>query len=142
MIKKGFTLIELMVVMGIMAVLAAGVVALLNPVDKINSANDATVQSGVGEAATAAQAFAARNGGKFPSSMTILTDYGELSTAPAGVTITGTTCSGTPSVCDSVAITGALVSQKYKKPGTQVWRYTSSDNKTCAVAAINSPACQ
>ena len=65
--KRGFTLIELLVTIGILAVVAAGVVALLNPRDKILQANDAKVQNDIGQVATAAQAYAAVNNGAYPT---------------------------------------------------------------------------
>lgn len=67
--KRGFTLIELLVVIGVLAVIAAGVVALINPVEKTRQANDAKVQSDVGQFVTAIQSFAAQqNDGSFPCS--------------------------------------------------------------------------
>ena len=59
--NKGFTLIELLVTIGVLAVVAAGVVALLDPRDKILQGGDSKVLSDIGQISTAAQAFAAQN---------------------------------------------------------------------------------
>lgn len=136
MIRKGFTLVELLIVMGIMAVLAAGIIVTINPADKIKAANDAATQNNVGQSATAAQAFAARNGGGYPVSVTNLVDNGDLTMAPAGVTVTGQPagCTVAAENCTSVIVYGTLTSKKYTTPVTPRWLFSSSNNKTCAVA--------
>jgi prepilin-type N-terminal cleavage/methylation domain-containing protein len=88
--KKAFTLIELLVVIGVMAVIAAGVIATINPQQKILQARDSQAQSGVGQLATALQSWAAVNTGTYPTAAQglgqLVTD-GELTvqpTAPLG----------------------------------------------------------
>jgi len=55
--KKGFTLIELLVVIAVLGVLAAAVVAAINPVAKINSAKDADTKSDISQIAGAMQSY-------------------------------------------------------------------------------------
>jgi prepilin-type N-terminal cleavage/methylation domain-containing protein len=66
-LKKGFTLVELLVVMGVLAVLAAGLVAIINPADRINLANDTKVFSDLNQMVDALQAYAANNSGSYPA---------------------------------------------------------------------------
>lgn len=55
--QKAFTLIELLIVIAVLGVLAAAVVAAINPVQKINKAKDSTVKSDMGQLVNALQAY-------------------------------------------------------------------------------------
>lgn len=79
---KAFTLIELLVVIAVLGVLAAGVLIAIDPVDKINSANDAKAQTDVATLANAAEAYAVSNNNFYP---------GDSITAAAASTYAGTT---------------------------------------------------
>jgi prepilin-type N-terminal cleavage/methylation domain-containing protein len=57
MIKKGFTLIELLITVAIIGILSAAVLVGINPLQKINQANDAKVKSDVGQVATAVRNY-------------------------------------------------------------------------------------
>lgn len=82
--QKAFTLIELMIVIGIMAVIAAGVVATINPQQKILQARDSTSQSAVGQVATALQSSAALDSqGFYPVQLNDLLTSAELTALPA-----------------------------------------------------------
>lgn len=63
---KGFTLVELLVVMGIIAVIASGLVIAINPFDKVARANDAKVQNDISQISVALAAFVASNNGYYP----------------------------------------------------------------------------
>lgn len=136
--SKGFTLIELLIVIAILGVLAAGVLVAIDPVDKINAANDAKVQSDIGVQASASEAYAATHGGFYPAAAADLSASGELKTAPAaptGYTYTfvpspGSCTAGT--TCTSVVITSTLKSKRFT--GVTFQRYESSTGKTCQVA--------
>lgn len=65
-VKRGFTLVELLVVIGVIGVLAAGLVAVINPADRVAAANDAKVIADMNQLAGALQAYAASNGGSYP----------------------------------------------------------------------------
>lgn len=78
-VKKGFTLVELLVVIGVLGVLAAGLVVVINPADKIAQANDAKVKNDMSQIASAGKRYSATSGnwpkvqGDFiPSELTIL----------------------------------------------------------------------
>ena len=141
--RKGFTLIELLVVIGVLAVIAAGVVALINPQDKLYAANDAKVQSDMGNIATAAQAYAATHNGFYPATLANMDNSaagsGDLSAIPAAPTgYTAYAVVNTPAgctagtTCTGFTITGQLKSKKYS--ATTFWRWESSSGKACPVA--------
>jgi prepilin-type N-terminal cleavage/methylation domain-containing protein len=142
--NKAFTLIELLVVIGIMAVLAAGVVTLIDPVDKTNQANDARVQSTVADVATASEAYAAQHSGCYTSTTALLNSAGELKNAapsmPTGyaVTITATTGTCTAPEATSIVVSVPLKAKKYS--ATPFWKYESTTGKSCA-AATAATAC-
>lgn len=92
MLKKAFTLIELLVVIGIMAVIAAGVIATINPQQKLFQARDAQTQNAIGQVATALQSYAAQDAnGLYPTAAamnignagSVLITSGELTAFPA-----------------------------------------------------------
>lgn len=145
-ISKGFTLIELLIVIAILGVLAAGVLIAVDPVDRINSANDSRVQSDVGVIGRAAEAYAATNNGFYPGANAIgvggdLVSNGDLKsapTAPSGYTYTvvnvppGCTAGST---CTAIYIFGGELKSKKFGAGTPYWRYGSNDGKSCKVTS-------
>jgi prepilin-type N-terminal cleavage/methylation domain-containing protein len=150
-VKKGFTLIELLVVIGIMAVLAAGVVALINPLEKTRQANDANVQSAVGQVASALQSYAAQQASQtatYPTAAqwaayddtNILVTTGELVHMPA----LPTNYTGTYSVLGQAAsFTAPMLSAKYvqgKCAGVNAWWFWSSaTGRACGVCQAAAP---
>lgn len=102
-LQKGFTLVELLVVMGILAILMAAVVVGIDPLDKLNAAGDAKAQQDIGTIARGMEAYAAGHAGSYPcNGSTLLTaDFtmsGELKaipTAPSGRSYFFPGCSAT-----------------------------------------------
>jgi len=90
-IKKGFTLVELLVVMAVIAVLAAGLILGIDPVQKIRQAQDVRAKDAVAAIAGAMRAFAAGSTtGEYPANLTQLqTEY--KGTPPAYLAITYST---------------------------------------------------
>ena len=139
MIRKGFTLVELLVVMAVLAVLAGGLIVAINPADKIRQANDTKVQNDISQIASAASGFAANNEGGFPSASGDLVP-GELTIYPSAPTGTGYNayvltglpggCTAAAKTCTSVTVTGNLTSSKYV--GYTTWRYDSATARACA----------
>ncbi len=70
--KKGFTLVEIMVVVAIIAVLAA--IAIPNLLRSRLTANDAAARSNLKALSTASETFASINIGNYPQDMTSLTN--------------------------------------------------------------------
>jgi len=126
-IQKGFTLIELLVVIAIIGVLAVGLIATIDPVDKINAGNDAKVLNDIKNISGAAERYATANNGTYPLNASSLTAAGELKnvpSAPGGYTYT-------PSYsATGFTMTGSLKSKRYTN--TPLGVYSSSNNKLCA----------
>ena len=141
--SQGFTLIELLIVIAVIGVLAAATLVSIDPVDKINAANDSSVQKGVAGMATGAEAYAAAHNGFYPNSTAIMVTSGDLRTAPSApggysayvYTPVPAGCTSGVS-CTGVTISGQLKSKKYVNavPPGPVFKYESSTGKKCAVA--------
>jgi prepilin-type N-terminal cleavage/methylation domain-containing protein len=81
--KRAFTLIELLVVIGVMAVIAAGVIATINPQQKRLQAMDSQSQNAVGQVSSAMQAFIAQDAlSRYPANIGGLVTSGELVVLP------------------------------------------------------------
>lgn len=139
---KGFTLIELIIVIAILGVLMSIVVAAINPVDKINSANDAKVQSDISALNTAFEANAAGNNGTYAANIAALVTSGDLKVAltpppgycgaAAGVIGNYTVGAGGTS---QYASCSTLKSKKYTNANTPLWIWCSSTGKAGAQAS-------
>lgn len=141
--SKGFTLVELLVVIAVIGIMAAAVLIAINPVAKINQAKDGNVKSDVSQLANALTAYYVGSGGaSYPTVLTGLIPS-ELKTLPPQQTgnhgcITASGSDDT-SYCygvsgTNVAIWGALFS-----PATRTfycWDSTTGTyhNSTTAVA--------
>lgn len=83
---RGFTLVELLVVMGVLATLIAGLVVLINPVDRQRQANDTAVMQAMGQVAGSVLSYSAANGA-YPAAatyaaLTAIVVPSELTAAP------------------------------------------------------------
>lgn len=167
--QKAFTLIELLVVIAVLGVLAAGVLIAIDPVDKVNSANDSKAQTDVATVANAAEAYAVSNNNYYPGNSIEaaaastyigavageLVAAGELKiapVAPAGYIYyfyasTGaaptdaTTCIGgrAGSTATCKAVVVMATLKSKKYTGRGIQRYESYTGKTCQVAAAATP---
>ena len=149
--SKGFTLIELLIVIAILGVLAAGILVAIDPIDKINAANDAKVQNDVSNIGKAGEAYSIVQAGSFTLTAAELVTYGELKRLPVppaagyGIAYAYTAlpggCTTAAKTCTSITITSPLLSKKYSAAAanTPFWRYESSSGKSCAVATAATP---
>lgn len=132
--KGGFTLIELLVVIAIVGILMAVVIIGINPIDKINQANDSKVMSDVGTVGSALEAYATLNTGSYPDNtdkVSGLVASGDLKLAPVaatGYTYTYTAlpvaCTTAGKTCTSACYSGTLKAAKYT--ATPFWKYATS----------------
>ncbi|MBI2613169.1 MAG: type II secretion system protein [Candidatus Levybacteria bacterium] len=141
--RRGFTLIELLIVIAILGVLAAGILVAIDPIDKINQANDAKVQNDVSGIGRASEAYATTHNGFYPSILNDLFTAGELKRVPAPPTGYIPTSYGfltTPSPCTAgtdctrVIVGSQLKSKRFT--ATPYWNYDTSTGKSCAAAAV------
>lgn len=152
--NKGFTLIELLVTIGVLAVVAAGVVALLDPRDKILQGGDSKVLSDIGQISTAAQAFAAQNG-RYPSgpgvagppATELRSELQNIPTAPNGFVAYALTYDAAAPVGETFVAVGEIRSNRFKTSAeaaadgctaaaTCFWRFESGNTcyRTTAIA--------
>lgn len=88
--NKGFTLVELLVVIGVLGVLAAAVLTAVNPLEQLSRGRDAGRKNTIAQLGNAAQAYYTSQGGAYPTAnatwITTLVNSGDIKTAPATVT--------------------------------------------------------
>lgn len=126
--SKGFTLIELLIVIAILGVLAAGLLVAIDPIEKINQANDSKVQNDIGAIGRAGEAFATVNGGTYPTTQAQLVTAGELKRE-----LTKPTASYGDYTISANGPCGDLLSKRYS--GTPHWTYNWTNGTSGAVAA-------
>ncbi len=144
--SKGFTLIELLIVIAILGVLAAGILVAIDPIDKINQANDSKVQNDVSAMGRAAEAYATTHNGFYPATMADLVTAGELKRVPVPPTgydayrysafnATGGACIAGVS-CTYLTIEAELKSKRFTSVSSpRYWLYNSTNGKSCDVDA-------
>jgi prepilin-type N-terminal cleavage/methylation domain-containing protein len=149
LIQKGFTLIELLVVIAVLGVLAAVLVAAINPMAKINSAKDAAVRSAIGQLANAISAYyTGQSGATYPLTLAAMVPS-ELKTTPkqqVGVTNctdgSGAHGAGTD-YCYNGAVATAIVWALLPSNTAQsvCWDSTSGIMKTTTIPAAAATVC-
>lgn len=92
--QKGFTLVELLIVVGILAVLLAIVLVAINPQQQFREANNTARKADVNAILNAVSAYAADNDGQLPAGIT-----------GTAKTITSTTGTGNIDLCTALVPT-------------------------------------
>ncbi len=133
---RGFTLLELLVVMGIAAILSVVIVAV--SFDQIKYASDTVAEQDISLYGRASESFATNHSGFYPASLADLFGENEISKQPSppdGYSYTFTAnpagCTGGVS-CVSIVITSPLKSARFIS--NPFYRYESATGKVCEVS--------
>lgn len=103
--SKGFTLIEILLVIGIIAVLATVVVVALDPVTRFEDARNSRRLSDIQSILSATQQYIVDNKGALPSDLD--TNEKQIGSAASGCSITTGTCNVTGDT-DCIDLAGSL----------------------------------
>ena len=138
--RKGFTLVEIMIVVAIIALLAA--IAIPNLLRARVNSNETTAQATLKTLSTAAESFASANGGNYPTAIGDLTtatppyineDY--TAAARQGYTFTYATATATAYLFTAVPVTGGTT-------GTRAFAVCTGGIMTATAAGTYAaPAC-
>ena len=104
--RKGFTLVEIMIVVAIIALLAA--IAIPNLMSAKRTANTAAAKANVRALSTAAEVFATGHSGTYPSTVDSVAATGIVPYIAAAETLCGETVQGYVYVC-TLATTGYTI---------------------------------
>ena len=105
--NKGFTLIEILLVVAAIAILAGIVILAINPAKQLGDTRNAQRRSDVTTILNAVHQYAIDNNGNFPSGIDTITGASQiLGTATVGC---DTSCTATTTVASCVDLSSALV---------------------------------
>jgi prepilin-type N-terminal cleavage/methylation domain-containing protein len=146
--RKGFTLVELLIVIAIMGVLAAAIMVAINPSAKINAAKDSNLKSDISSISNAMQAYYTNAGtvgtAYYPAVVADLVPS-EMKSEPKLPSGSSYTVTKNPAACTTAAktCTDIAVSAPLNNPlaAGNVWCWRSSTGVVAevAVAACTAP---
>ena len=145
--RKGFTLVELLVVIAVIGVLAAVVLVAINPAKKLGQARDAQTKSGEQQISTALSTYYTQMT-SYPAALADLVTNGELKNLPKSPAGTDFNYSATPGTCTTAAkdCTAAVLYYTYEYPntacatGSPYWGWTSSSGAIGKICTATTPA--
>lgn len=149
--SKAFTLIELLVVIAVLGVLAAGVLTAINPLRRIQQANDARRKNDIGQIAQAMQAYnvaSANNGGAvyYPSAISDLVPN-DLKLEPKdpttgasySIVVSPANCTTAAKTCTNIAIYATLQAPDVAANVAFCWRSSTNTTTATTVALCTAP---
>lgn len=144
--RKGFTLVELLVVIAVVGILMAAVVVAINPAKKLAQARDSNRKTSIGQLVTALASFYTQTS-VYPGDLADLVTNGELKSIPQTPTGGSFGYVPNPTGCTTAAKTclNAAIYDTYEQPttscgtGEAFWGWTSSSNLTGKVCTVSTP---
>lgn len=140
--SPGFTLIELLIVIVIVGILSVGTFIAIDPVDRVNFANDAKAQTALGAVARAAESYSTTHENLYPPNIGAMVSSGQFKSVPQmpqGYTLSYLVPSATPACtsegdldCTKFVVYAQLKSKKYTSNPYQL--FESTNGKTCQLA--------
>lgn len=145
--KRGFTLVELLVVIAVIAVLAAITIVAVNPAKKLAQARDAARKSSIQQVVTSLATYYTQNS-SYPAAAEDLVTNGELKNLPKGPTGADFSYVINPASCTTAGknCAGAVLYDTYEQPttacatGTAYWGWTSGSGATGKICTAGTPA--
>lgn len=144
--RKGFTLVELLVVIAVVGILMAAVVVAINPAKKLAQARDSNRKTSIGQLVTALASFYTQTA-SYPAALADLVTNGELKSIPQTPTGASFSYAPNPGGCTTAAKTclNAAIYDTYEQPatacasGNPYWGWTSSSNLTGKICTASTP---
>lgn len=145
--KKGFTLVELLVVIAVIAILAAVTVVAVDPAKKLAQSRDAARKASLQQIVTSLSTYYTQNA-SYPAATADLVTNGELKSLPKGPTGSDFNYVSNPATCTTAAknCTGAVLYDTYEQPttacatGTAYWGWTSGSGVIGKICTAGTPA--
>lgn len=145
--KKGFTLVELLVVIAVIAILAAIVVVAINPTKKLQQSRDASRKASVQQMVSGLATFYTQ-ASSYPAALADLVTQGELKSLPKTPTGGNFSYLASPAGCTTAAknCTDAVIYDTLESPvtacgtGTAYWGWTSSSGVIGKICTTGTPA--
>ena len=107
--QKGFTLVELLVVIGIIVILFAVILVAVDPARRLSQARDAVRRQDVRNILEAVQEYMVDNDGDFPAGIDAVTTSSQVLGTGAATCDGDNTCTDVTAVNDCVDLSGDLV---------------------------------